>query len=199
MWMIVQQSEADDYVIATWESRSVREFVKVVFAKVGREITGVGKEVEEKGVERWFRRILVEVDPRYFRRHVHVGRVEELFHDLPVYDLVLMVDVIEHIDKAPASLVLNSFLARGSTVLVATPRYFFQQELYESPDERHVSFWTLRDFYGPDRTIFHQNVGPSAIYVLKEGRMNRIPGFGNDPLTRVRRLARLTLSEFGLR
>jgi hypothetical protein len=109
-----------------------------------------------------------------------------------------MADVIEHIEKAAALQVLESFLARGSTVIVSTPRQFFQQDLYESPEEHHVSFWTLHDFQGSDRTVLHQNVGPGVIYVVKRGRAEPIRGFGNDLLTKARRMARLARAELGL-
>jgi hypothetical protein len=146
----------------------------------------------------------VEVNQNYlwphisqFYRHVYVGRVQDLCNSLPSYDVVLMADVIEHIEKAAARQVVEYFLAQGSTVVVSTPRHFFQQDLYESPDEHHVSFWTLGDFQGPDRSVLHQNVGSGVIYVIRRGRMEPIRGFGNDLLTRARRMARLTLTELG--
>ena len=67
MWMIVQQPEADDYVLATGESHSVKEFVEKAFARVGRRIEWRGKGLEEVGVEAGSNRVLVEIDPRYFR------------------------------------------------------------------------------------------------------------------------------------
>jgi GDPmannose 4,6-dehydratase len=67
MWLILQQDKPDDYVLATGESHSVREFVEKAFARVGREIVWRGSGVEEKGVERSTGAVLVEVDPRYFR------------------------------------------------------------------------------------------------------------------------------------
>jgi GDPmannose 4,6-dehydratase len=67
MWLILQQDRPDDYVLATGESHSVREFVEKAFARVGREIVWRGSGVEEKGVERSTGAVLVEVDPRYFR------------------------------------------------------------------------------------------------------------------------------------
>jgi GDPmannose 4,6-dehydratase len=67
MWMIVQQEEPDDYVLATGESHSVREFVEKAFACIGRTIVWKGTGVEEKGVDRATGKVLVEVDPRYFR------------------------------------------------------------------------------------------------------------------------------------
>ncbi len=66
MWLIVQQDEPDDYVLATGEAHSVREFVEEAFAHVGRAIVWRGVGVEEKGVDH-SGKVLVEVDPRYFR------------------------------------------------------------------------------------------------------------------------------------
>jgi GDPmannose 4,6-dehydratase len=66
MWMIVQHSEPDDFVLATGETHSVREFVEKAFTHTGRRIEWRGTGVEEKGVDQTGR-IVVEVDPRYFR------------------------------------------------------------------------------------------------------------------------------------
>src|SRR4030088_1398676 len=67
MWLILQQDKPDDYVLATGESHSVREFVEKAFARVGREIVWRGSGVDEKGVDRSTGAVLVEVDPRYCR------------------------------------------------------------------------------------------------------------------------------------
>jgi GDPmannose 4,6-dehydratase len=67
MWLMLQQDEPDDYVLATGEAHSVREFVEKAFAHVGRRIVWRGKDLEEKGFEKSTDRVLVEVDPRYFR------------------------------------------------------------------------------------------------------------------------------------
>jgi GDPmannose 4,6-dehydratase len=67
MWLMLQQAEPDDYVLATGESHSVREFVETAFNCVGRRIEWQGTGLEEKGVEAGTGRVLVEVDPRYFR------------------------------------------------------------------------------------------------------------------------------------
>jgi GDPmannose 4,6-dehydratase len=67
MWRIVQQDEPDDYVLATGETHSVREFVEKAFAQVGRSIVWRGEGVDEKGVDRGSGAVLVEIDPRYFR------------------------------------------------------------------------------------------------------------------------------------
>ena len=68
MWLILQQDTPDDYVLATGESHSVREFVEKAFSHIGRTIVWRGRAVEEKGVDKSTGEVLVEVDPRYFRR-----------------------------------------------------------------------------------------------------------------------------------
>jgi GDPmannose 4,6-dehydratase len=67
MWMILQQDEPDDYVLATGEKHSVREFVERAFGHVGRRIAWRGVGVKETGVDAVSGQILVEIDPRYFR------------------------------------------------------------------------------------------------------------------------------------
>ena len=65
--MIVQQDKPDDYVLATGEKHSVREFAEKAFACVGRSIEWHGSGIDEKGLEARSGRVLIEVDARYFR------------------------------------------------------------------------------------------------------------------------------------
>ena len=67
MWMMLQQDEPDDYVLATGESHSVREFVERAFAEIGAQIRWEGKGTAECGIDAKTGRTLVAVDPRYFR------------------------------------------------------------------------------------------------------------------------------------
>ncbi len=67
MWRILQQDAPDDYVLATGESHSVREFVEIAFRLGGIEIGWRGEGLEETGVNAANGRVLVEIDPRYFR------------------------------------------------------------------------------------------------------------------------------------
>ena len=67
MWLIMQQPQPDDYVLATGESHSVREFVELAFAEVGIAIQWQGAGVKECGLCEKTKRTLVRVDPRYFR------------------------------------------------------------------------------------------------------------------------------------
>ncbi len=67
MWRILQHDRADDWVLATGETTSVRDFVSAAFAEVGREIAWSGAGVEEKGHDTRSGQLLVAVDPAYFR------------------------------------------------------------------------------------------------------------------------------------
>lgn len=67
MWLITQQPQPDDYVLATGEAHSVREFVEKAFLRVGKQILWRETGVKEKGYDAASNQVLVEVDPRYFR------------------------------------------------------------------------------------------------------------------------------------
>ena len=67
MWRILQQPEPDDYVLATGEAHTVREFVERAFDEIGIAIGWKGAGTEERGVDKKSGRSLVEIDPRYFR------------------------------------------------------------------------------------------------------------------------------------
>jgi GDPmannose 4,6-dehydratase len=67
MWMILQQEAPDDYVLATGESHTVREFVELAFGVIGRTIVWSGSGAEETGVDGDTGKTLVEIDARYFR------------------------------------------------------------------------------------------------------------------------------------
>src|SRR5271167_2425062 len=67
MHKILQADAPDDFVLATGETRSVREFVEIAFAEIGRGIEWRGKGVEETGVDRKSGKTIVRIDPVYFR------------------------------------------------------------------------------------------------------------------------------------
>jgi GDPmannose 4,6-dehydratase len=67
MWRILQQPQPDDYVLATGETHSVREFVELAFAQVGRKITWRGQGIDEFGADAETGEALVRIDSRYFR------------------------------------------------------------------------------------------------------------------------------------
>jgi GDPmannose 4,6-dehydratase len=66
-WLMLQQAQPEDYVIATGNQYSVQEFVNAAFAEVGIDVSWEGDGVDEKGINSNSGRVIVEVDPRYFR------------------------------------------------------------------------------------------------------------------------------------
>jgi GDPmannose 4,6-dehydratase len=67
MWLMLQQPEPDDYVVATGESHAIREFVENAFQAIGVDIVWNGAEVTEKGVDQKTGKVLIEVSPEFFR------------------------------------------------------------------------------------------------------------------------------------
>ncbi len=67
MWAIVQQDEADDYVLATGEAHSVREFCELAFAEIGVALEWRGTGVDEVGIDPATGKVRISIDPNYFR------------------------------------------------------------------------------------------------------------------------------------
>jgi len=67
MWLMLQQDQADDYVLATGETTTVRQFVEWSFEDVGVKLHWEGEGADEKGYDKKTGKCLVEIDPRYFR------------------------------------------------------------------------------------------------------------------------------------
>lgn len=67
MWRILQQEKPGDYVLATNETHTVREFVELAFKEVGVELEWQGTGVDEKGIDKKTGKVLVDVNPKYFR------------------------------------------------------------------------------------------------------------------------------------
>ncbi|OWR52423.1 GDP-mannose 4,6 dehydratase [Danaus plexippus plexippus] len=67
MWLILQQDEPEDFVVASGEAHSVREFIEKAFACVGRGVVWRGEGVHETGHDKHTDQLLVKVNPKYFR------------------------------------------------------------------------------------------------------------------------------------
>ncbi|MEG1184597.1 MAG: GDP-mannose 4,6-dehydratase [Eubacterium sp.] len=67
MWLMLQQDTPEDFVIATGETRSVREFATLAFKIAGFEIKWEGKGLEEKGIDKKTGRVMIDVNPQFFR------------------------------------------------------------------------------------------------------------------------------------
>ena len=77
MWLMLQQEHPDDFVIATGEYHTVRDFTTLAFHHAGIELRWEGSGIDEKGIDKSTGRVLVEVDPKYFRP----AEVEQLLGD----------------------------------------------------------------------------------------------------------------------
>jgi GDPmannose 4,6-dehydratase len=67
MWLMLQQEHPDDYVIASGQTRTVRDFVNIACSKAGFDIRWEGEGIDEKAYDAVSGRVLVEVDPVFFR------------------------------------------------------------------------------------------------------------------------------------
>lgn len=67
MWLMLQQDKPDDYVMATGVTTTVRDFITMAFKEVGITLKWEGKGIDEKGIDTETGKVLVEIDPRYFR------------------------------------------------------------------------------------------------------------------------------------
>jgi GDPmannose 4,6-dehydratase len=67
MWLMMQQPEADDFVVATGETHSVREFAEKTFARLDMPLEWQGEGVTEKGIDARTGKVVIEIDPKYFR------------------------------------------------------------------------------------------------------------------------------------
>lgn len=67
MWLMLQQQKPDDYVIATGKQHSVKEFCEIAFRELGIDIEWQGQGLNEKGIDKKTGKVIIEVDPTYFR------------------------------------------------------------------------------------------------------------------------------------
>lgn len=142
----------------------------------------------------------VEVDPDlmlphllHFYNNIYFKNINEIYKSLPNYDLVVMIDIIEHIEMNSAIEIVKHFIDNNSVVLIATPIHFFQQELYESQYERHVSHWKLEDFIKIAHTDV-QKYSDGAVYLLSKNKLDII-GWGSHPIKKIKRIFRAIINE----
>lgn len=97
MWMIMQQEKPQDYVLATGTTTSIRDFCKMTFAELGIDLEFKGEGVNEKGIDKATGKVLIEVDPKYFRPaevDLLLGDSSKARKELgwkPEYDLKMLV------------------------------------------------------------------------------------------------------------
>jgi len=98
MWLMLQQAQPDDYVIATGETHSVREFVEMAFQYVGRTIKWQGEGVNETGQDAQTSQVLVRINPKFFRptevvRYLKCREMKDKFYNILyiIYIIILYI------------------------------------------------------------------------------------------------------------
>jgi GDPmannose 4,6-dehydratase len=103
MHLILQQDKPDDYVLATGESHTVREFVELSFGHIGRTIAWSGKGDAEKGLDAKTGQVLVEVDPQLYRPadvNFLLGDASKATHRLGWTPRISFAELVEEMVKA---------------------------------------------------------------------------------------------------
>jgi len=113
MWMMLQQEQPDDYVAATGEMHTVREFIEKSFAHVGRKIEWRGKGVNEEGVDTTTGNVVVKIDPQHFRP----AEVDQLLGNPAKAKLQLGWEPLVKFDQ------LVKIMTEGDLRLLKDPRY----------------------------------------------------------------------------
>jgi len=110
MWLMLQQEHPDDYVIATGENHSVREFVELAFAIVGRKIVWEGEGVDETGVDSATGNTIVKVDPYYYRPtevELLIGNPSKAMKELGWKNKTRFEDLVEQMVTADLENLVN--------------------------------------------------------------------------------------------
>ena len=125
MWLMLQQAEPDDYVIATGETHSVREFCAEAFKAVDIDIDWQGAGVSEKGIDRVSGKTLIEIDPRYFRPtevDILVGDASKARRKLNWQANVTFSELVEIMVEADLKKVVKGSGVQFSAPPVSEPR-----------------------------------------------------------------------------
>ncbi len=112
MWLMLQQETPDDYVISTGETHSVREFTELTFKELGIDIIWQGKGVEEVGIDASTGKIIVEVDPGYYRPtevELLIGDPSKAREKLGWEPKVKMEDLVKIMIKSDEEEVLKNY------------------------------------------------------------------------------------------
>lgn len=129
----------------------------------------------------------------HFYNDVFTGNIIDMYEKMEPYDLILMIDIIEHLDKTAALKMLKYFAAKKTKMIIATPLEFFNQHLYDSEHEEHISHWTKNDFSSICH-VDYQIIDGGGIYYLSPDSID-IRGFGNSIIKKLRRIARTLKNE----
>ncbi|MGH1398943.1 MAG: GDP-mannose 4,6-dehydratase [Alphaproteobacteria bacterium] len=113
MWKMLQHPFGDDYVLATGEARSVRDFTRAAFAQIGIDLVFVGKGANEQGIDRKTSKILVKVDPALYRpnevNHLlgDASKARKVLNWQPKINFEQLVEIMVNADRTTVANILN--------------------------------------------------------------------------------------------
>lgn len=114
MWLMLQQQEPEDFVVATGETHSVREFVEAAFAVIGRKIEWRGKGIDEVGIEVGTDIVRVRINPKYFRPtevDVLLGDASKAQKELGWTKKITFLELVEDMVKSDIELMRKNPMA----------------------------------------------------------------------------------------
>ena len=124
MWLMLQQDEPEEFVIATGETHSVREFCDEAFREVGIQLEWQGSGIDEKGIDRDTGRVIIEVDARYFRPtevELLIGDASKAREKLGWKPRVTFYELVRMMAKADFEAAQKQLQAQSDRPLVMEP------------------------------------------------------------------------------
>lgn len=110
MWLMLQQDKPDDYIIATGETHTVREFIEIASRHIGMDIKWEGTGINEKGIDKKSNKIIIEINPAYFRPtdvELLIGDASKARKNLSWKPKVSFNELVENMVKADIDYVLK--------------------------------------------------------------------------------------------
>ncbi|OIO62389.1 hypothetical protein COT48_00175 [Candidatus Woesearchaeota archaeon CG08_land_8_20_14_0_20_47_9] len=110
---------------------------------------------------------------RFIYDHIYIGDVLDLIDKLKFnYDLVLIIDVLEHLSKHKGRILINKLLEKHGSVLISTPRYIgIQKDVFNNPYEEHKAQWSRQELSRLGESIFLRD---DVSFILYVGRRDDI-------------------------
>ncbi len=111
------------------------------------------------------------------------------------YDVALLIDIIEHVDKNDGLAAVENLLRKCKYLVISTPDHFFEQHLYESEFEEHRSLWTPSDFRRLGKVQFQNIQGGGTVYLLSLHNKTASKIIGSGLGSKMKRILRVVQHE----
>jgi len=111
---------------------------------------------------------------KHIYNHIYVGDLKDKIKIVKKYDLVLIIDVLEHFKKEDANKILNTLIKNNKIIILSVPKNVTQQEdCYNNPYERHKSRWKKKDFKKIGNCFFIFDNSSYILYLTKNKKLFR--------------------------